>query len=120
MTTREDIDAKQRAADLKPCPFCGGKARIGSIRDGMHAYCQECHAAGAPAFHGPGRKDNPLDTDERARAAWNTRATDQAIEALRIALDEYECNYGRLLNPNDPHWSNMARSALASLTGEVK
>lgn len=58
-------------AELKPCPFCGGKAvfgcEFGATR--MHYYkrCTGCGAVG-PSF--------PEDEggEQRAEAAWNTRA----------------------------------------------
>lgn len=60
-------DARVREIALLPCPFCGGDAKIGGIRDGARVYCNGCHASGAPAF-------NP-DHIEGAQVKWNTRAS---------------------------------------------
>lgn len=60
--------------ELLPCPFCGSdRVTVWNIRDGMEAVCKDCKSRGTSTFHGPGLKDNPNDTWERAVAAWNTR-----------------------------------------------
>ena len=61
----------RRMAELKPCPFCDGKASLKVISDEFHQV--SC--------------DNPLckvlpqtwsyDTDEEAIEAWNRRAGEQ-------------------------------------------
>ena len=54
-------------AELKPCPFCGGKANIMrfSIISGAYCFCMGCHV----------KMPNSL-TREDAIEAWNRRAED--------------------------------------------
>lgn len=78
--------------ELKPCPFCGGKARFSHfdvvcIDCGVTAYGNECAA-------------------ETAKA-WNTRASDatisrltEEVERLRAALVEAGNAAGALISPN--------------------
>ena len=56
---------------LKPCPFCGGKAKHSMVRDGRIVFCGECHASGPPKYHGPTEMPSAL---SRAIAGWNERA----------------------------------------------
>lgn len=62
--------------DLKPCPFCGGKARLGLVGEGeFRAYGVRCRSCGAG-----GR------TRVQKRSAvnhWNKRA--DAVDALERA-----------------------------------
>lgn len=77
------------AVQLKPCPFCGGRARMLPWVNTLHkqAALIECCVDGcppAPSVYG--------ETPERAAEAWNTRATipsaplDPDNERLREAL----------------------------------
>jgi Lar family restriction alleviation protein len=63
--------------ELKPCPFCGGPAGLGSddAYDDVtwQAYCKHCHAT------------IERDLKDHAAELWNTRA---AIEALPARNDE--------------------------------
>ena len=54
-------------AELKPCPFCGGKANIMrfSIISGAYCFCMGCHV----------KMPNSL-TREEAIEAWNRRSED--------------------------------------------
>lgn len=64
--TAEELTPEERA-----CPFCGStKIKSGYVRDGRVVNCLECHASGAPAFHGP--KDMPT-AETRAWQNWNRR-----------------------------------------------
>jgi len=67
---------------LKPCPFCGGKAKLVSdyfFSMGRHASevtCTECHA------WGPTSKTYPVEIQQqKAIAAWNRRVGDDNANA---------------------------------------
>lgn len=82
--------------ELKPCPFCGGKAHISEremryygindfgcrkIKFGAQAMCNKCRARGGvvTAIIITDRKDTNEQfdkLDERAIEAWNRRVTD--------------------------------------------
>lgn len=62
---------------LKACPFCGS---MSSIKHGVGeywVYCPDCTASG-----------RMTSTPASAMAAWNRRATEAQVEALRKALEE--------------------------------
>lgn len=76
--------------ELKPCPFCGGDARLDS---GFDSYWIECKHCGATA---EGDK-----THDTAIASWNKRApvassiSDDELEKLALKLcDEHRDEYG--------------------------
>ena len=51
---------------LKPCPFCGGKAKLEKMGYPHHVYCTECHARViGKGFDADGEQD--------AIKRWNTR-----------------------------------------------
>jgi len=66
-TTQAETEA------LLPCPFCGAAAKSGYIRDGRRIHCTngDCVAGGPARFHGP---VGMASAEDRAIAAWNTRA----------------------------------------------
>lgn len=53
--------------ELKPCPFCGGEARIQTFH---FRYRVGCGTTGCIA----GRLNRAFDTPEEAAASWNRRA----------------------------------------------
>lgn len=59
-------DAKMQTTALKPCPFCGGEARVQSYYRDYAIYCFKCNAST--------RKFYP--TREEAERAWNRRVSD--------------------------------------------
>lgn len=113
-------------SDLKPCPFCGGKAElqtspmIGHDGEWIAILCDGVECRVSPEILSCG------DADLKAEVitAWNTRATDATIEAqtaeiarLREALTYYADVEGR--HPNDGPWGvdsmdfgDVARAAL--------
>ena len=71
--------------DLKPCPFCGGKAEhsIGKTGDGKpwhYVECVDCGATGPT----PDYADHNIAVIECRAEAWNTRA--DRIEELEAKL----------------------------------
>lgn len=66
--------------ELKPCPFCGGKANIGYGRIASHeaivtitALCCNCHI-GIFKYRSKENEWNTFQTEEEAIEAWNRRA----------------------------------------------
>lgn len=87
--------------DLKPCPFCGGKARAMSDDGRWYVACvgtDDCYAALGEAYDKYGDADHNYYQRDIAEAAWNARASDwQPIETAprdgsRLWL--YEPSYG--------------------------
>lgn len=78
---RNDLErvkgAKMENRELKPCPFCGGKARIIVVKKGFKSII-ECST---PQCGFMRHSFNNGDTDEHAAlrltAAWNRRANDE-------------------------------------------
>ena len=69
------------SASLKPCPFCGGDARVAAMsfdEDSAEVGCgqPDCHAVAFVA----------CDTEAEGIAAWNRRS-DPSREAMREALE---------------------------------
>lgn len=69
-------------AELKPCPFCGGKAKIiqSSRRTLFFTACEDCDA-----------DSDYYDTEEKAAEAWNRRTerTCQNTGDRDLANDKY-------------------------------
>lgn len=63
---------------LKPCPFCGGKAKFSLLLSNYHVVCTECMGAVFP-YKGMTKKE--------AAEAWNTRTPiDNAINNIKKEL----------------------------------
>ena len=63
---------------LKPCPFCGGKAKIGTTSHGhdvmsVYAVCTHCGAEGPVFMYDYWQYKKQMEQRGKARAAWNTR-----------------------------------------------
>lgn len=58
--------------ELKPCPFCGGEAKLVDFRDGANIIWRvvECQTCGAK---GPGIPKG-IAIDDAIRMQWNRRA----------------------------------------------
>ena len=100
------------SASLKPCPFCGGDARVAAMsfdEDSAEVGCgqPDCHAVAFVA----------CDTEAEGIAAWNRRS-DPSREAMREALREVMewINYWAPSFADDPEWQETeyrVRAALA-------
>lgn len=57
----------KKEIELKPCPFCGGKAVIKYGSEGYCSwiFCEDCYATSAACF--------PPESVEKAIEAWNRR-----------------------------------------------
>ena len=59
--------------ELKPCPFCGGKAKLEHDVHYSYVRCMECHARtnyiGIASYHC---------SDDRAIEFWNHRAGEES------------------------------------------
>ena len=63
--------------ELKPCPFCGGRAELTAIPSvSIHYRCKRCTASGP--YH-TAHKDHV--------EQWNTRATDPLLKEMAEALE---------------------------------
>ena len=76
---------RMNEVELKPCPFCGGKAELVNTWDCLcHVICRSCGAAiGVIKKH-----QNDFRTRDEVVAEWNTRAIDRD-DLLKVA-DEIE------------------------------
>lgn len=70
--------------ELKPCPFCGGKADQRPVRDGTKTRCTRC-SADVVAYNGP---DDPGGA-RRSAEQWNRRAPDPRLEEAEKALKPF-------------------------------
>ena len=62
--------------ELKPCPFCGGEARL-YVNDGIRVLCTDCKASSVilcDTFDMAGRPYGR--STERVIEAWNRREND--------------------------------------------
>ena len=58
-------------AELKPCPFCGGEAKLEHLSKSSMVYCLSCKASSKLIEYAP-----DYASDEKAIEAWNRRAED--------------------------------------------
>lgn len=67
-------------ADLKPCPFCGGSARLLVLRKGVNVMCTECDCQTRiendcnPISGLSPWREGRINAVEKAIEAWNRRA----------------------------------------------
>ena len=72
--------------ELKPCPFCGGKANFAWIADeGTEATCVECHCGTLRYFS---VSVNPDTEKEMATQVWNKRTPGWISVDDRLPKDE--------------------------------
>lgn len=71
--------------ELKPCPFCGGEAKLVNTWNCLcHIICRSCGATIGEAKRHP----NDFRTRDEVIAAWNRRSIDR--DALLDLADELE------------------------------
>ena len=108
-------------AELKPCPFCGGRAELKRGEECAYVQCVEQKWHKGPISWG----DN--DCSSEAIAAWNTRTDTDAIAALVGALQEIQSGWTSAADPDtgelvevamsEDEMISIARTALARLGG---
>ena len=95
-------------AELKPCPFCGGKARL-FVNGGVRVICSKCYAGTKSLTDNMGYESNAVET---VVEAWNRRAGEEdkhetdldkfptidAVPAIRCR----ECKQGEVDDPDFP------------------
>lgn len=74
--------------DLKPCPFCGGKAHL-FVDNGVHVFCQDCGATSKILADMRTARGVSGCAVESVIEAWNTRKTNS--DALKIQQDNAFC-----------------------------
>ena len=65
------------AEKLKPCPFCGGEAKLKHIRPIIIVMCKNCGYAPCSVSDYMEEGDNIGDIKKIAIEAWNRRAGEQ-------------------------------------------
>ena len=58
--------------ELKPCPFCGGKARIRKVGEGYRVVCSECGSSGMRVTIKEWHSTKYI-AQGQAKDAWNER-----------------------------------------------
>ena len=61
--------------DLKPCPFCGGEARL-FVSDGVRALCAKCRASSKILVDSECYKTRAV---EKVIEAWNRRTNKDEV-----------------------------------------
>jgi site-specific recombinase len=56
----------------------------------------------------------------RGQIAELRKAEAKWVHLLRIAVDEYEANNGRIINGRDPHWTVMFRRAFKKRAAAIR
>lgn len=102
---------------LRPCPFCGGEAKIGENIGFYMVTCRECDCMSHPSM----RYNNAI-------AAWNRRVpaapalvlTDFEVVALRTYIDAYPYDSTDFGGPRPDVATayNVLRAALAAAGGD--
>ena len=75
-------------SELKPCPFCGGKAHIQghTCIDRATYFTVDCYSCGVHMI-------KHQKSEQDAKAAWNRRAQPAACEIAEYAEDCKDCGF---------------------------
>lgn len=65
--------------DLKPCPFCGGVAKIYASTIGVSVKCVKCHAQTETYIDTCYELCEKANATERVIKAWNRRKSDDVV-----------------------------------------
>ena len=81
---------KEKEYSLKPCPFCGGKAKLeksfrafigGETRKVAFVHCVSCSArSGRVPISNYGKSSHSYLAEQKAVDFWNTRAEDSTAQ----------------------------------------
>lgn len=95
--------------ELKPCPFCGGEARMnvafasgGDHSVGVYVVCLECRSWSGTKW-GDGAQ-------EKAAEAWNRRANDCDRDELLALADEIDADAENIAGYLDSCEGNFSKS----------
>lgn len=76
-TIIEDLEEEKMNEELKPCPFCGSKARlVHTLDDEWYVECSQCDSEGG-GFCSCLPSTWLYGTKQEAIEAWNRRAKDE-------------------------------------------
>lgn len=93
---------------LKPCPFCGGEARLRDDGDFFMVVCQNCWAAGQ--FWKGGEREQMI---VKSVYAWNNRPGEEALAKFEAAYnqmrDAAEFLWTVVANAGEGNWAHESQ-----------
>lgn len=104
---------EEMSDDLKPCPFCGGKAELSNSM----VSCMFCLCC-LPDSYGYEGNGIGFPTEAEAIAAWNNRADADRIEQLEAKLIIAVAYIRRHIPDSIYEQRQQARAVLAKLEGK--
>lgn len=87
---------------LKPCPFCGGECKIKAAKKEYIGFtiwceCENCHARASGYCPDMKKEDTAIVNIDSCRnkaiEAWNRRANDEKIDAVKDAINNMPTAY---------------------------
>lgn len=96
---------------LKPCPFCGGEAKL-SNDAGIQAFAVYCSVCGISSPRLNHYTED--DTEHKAIQAWNTRHLKSipSVEDIGNLTNKHDEDYRRLKDYISPTWIEAIHSML--------